>query len=140
MKRPSRKKVQAEERWESVAETDSATVMGMGIEGRDLVRRAREPMVEEAERRREAERMRERVWRRRGREDGVVGTPIRLRSWWEKVDSTGRSVSLERWTGFSGLVGDRGWLRIMTPPHWGTSQLVAWFSATTRGDWEGDGT
>ena len=103
------------------------------MEGRDCVRRAREPIVEEAERRREAERMRERVWRRRGREEGDVGTPIKVRSWWEKVDRTGRSDSLGRWTGFSGLVGDKGWLRIMTPPHWGITQLVAWLSATTSG-------
>lgn len=61
-------------------ETEEATVAGMGIEGRDSVRRAREPIVEEAERRRVAARMRMRVWRRKGRDVGVDGVPRRLRS------------------------------------------------------------
>jgi hypothetical protein len=45
-------------RWDKVVETDAATVAGIGIDGRDSVRRAREPMVDEAERRSVAARTR----------------------------------------------------------------------------------
>jgi hypothetical protein len=41
-----------------VVETEEATLAGIGMEGRDSVRRAREPIVDEAERRRVAARMR----------------------------------------------------------------------------------
>lgn len=76
--------------------TEEATVAGMGIEGRDSVRRARDPIVEEAERRRVAARMRMRVWRRKGRDVGVDGVPRRLRSWWENVRKAGRRASRAR--------------------------------------------
>lgn len=130
----------AAERCERVLETDAATVAGMGIEGRDSVRRAREPIVEEAERRRVAARMRMSVWRRKGREVGVVGVPRRVRSWWEKVMKAGRRESLDRCGGFDGFSVGSGWLRRKTPPHWGMIQLVAVFSFTTMGDWDGSGT
>jgi hypothetical protein len=42
-------------------ETDAATVFGMGMEGRESVRRAREPIVLDAERRRESDWIRVRV-------------------------------------------------------------------------------
>jgi hypothetical protein len=127
----------------------------MGIEGRDSVRRAREPRVEEADRRRVAARMRMRVCRRRGREAGVEGVPRRLRSWWEKVRKAGRREVRGRCGGFergfavvlsvsvsvsgSGLVG-RGGLRMKTPPHCGIIQLVALLSFTRSGKCSGLGT
>lgn len=110
---------------------------GMGMEGRDSVRRAREPIVEEAERSREAARTRIRVCRRKGKDVGVVGVPRRVRSWWEKVIKAGRRDSFARCVG---LDGDWGGLRRKTPPHWGMIQLVALFSLTSRGDWDGSGT
>jgi hypothetical protein len=73
----------------------------MGIEGRDSVRRAREPIVDDAERRRVAARMRMDVWRRRGREAGVLGVPRRVRSWWENVIKAGPRESWERWAGLN---------------------------------------
>ena len=99
-------------------ETEAATVAGMGMEGRDSVSRAREPMVEEAERRRVAARTRISVWRRKGREVGVVGVPSRVSSWWEKVMKAGRNDSLDRCGGFDGFSpDDNGGLRRNTPPH-----------------------
>lgn len=116
-KRPSRRWVHAAERCERVFETDAATVAGMGIEGRDSVRRAREPIVEEAERRRVAAWMRMSVCRRRGREVGVVGVPRSVRSWWEKVRKAGRRESLDRCGGLDRFSSSRGGLRRKTPPH-----------------------
>ena len=98
-------------------ETEAATVAGMGIEGRDSVSRAREPMVEEAERRRVAARTRIRVCSRKGREVGVAGVPSRARSWWEKVMKAGRKESLDRCGGFDAFSPDNGGLRRDTPPH-----------------------
>lgn len=69
------------DRWDKVVETDDATFAGMGMEGRDSVKRAREPMVDEADRRSVAARTRMSVCRRRGREEGVLGVPRRVSSW-----------------------------------------------------------
>lgn len=60
--------------------TEEATFKGMGIEERDWVRRAREPIVDDADNNKVAARVRIEVWRRRGREDGVAGVPRRVRS------------------------------------------------------------
>lgn len=98
-------------------ETEAATVAGMGMEGRDSVRRAREPMVEEAERRSVAARTRISVCRRKGREVGVVGVPSRVSSWWEKAMKAGRKESLDKCGGFDGFSPDNGGLRRNTPPH-----------------------
>jgi hypothetical protein len=119
-----------------VRETEVATVAGMGIDGRDRVSRARDPIVEEAERRSDAVWTRVRVCKRRGSEGGDAGVPKRARSWLEKVVMGLRSDSLERWEGFAGavVVDARGGLRIATPPHCGMSQLVARFSLMIRGD------
>ena len=106
------------------------------MEGRATVRRAREPMVEEAERRSEAARSRVRVCSWKGKEGGDWGAPSRERSWWEKVRRAGWMVSLVRWGGVVGVrVGSGGGvgLRMVIPPHCGMSQLVARLSFTIRG-------
>jgi hypothetical protein len=108
----------------------------MGIDGRDRVSRARDPIVEEAESRSDAVWTRVRVCKRRGSEEGDAGVPKRASSWWQKVVRGARRDSLERWEGFAGVVvvEARGGLRIATPPHCGMSQLVAPFSLIIRGD------
>jgi hypothetical protein len=58
-------------------ETEVATVAGIGMEGKDSVRRASEPIVDEAESNKLAARTRIDVWRRSGREAGVLGVPRR---------------------------------------------------------------
>jgi hypothetical protein len=63
------------------------------MEGRARVRRAREPSVLDALRRRPAERTRIRVERRRGREPDE-GAPRRARSWVENVSIAGRRSEL----------------------------------------------
>lgn len=120
--------------------TDEATFKGMGIDERDWVRRAREPIVDDADSNKVAARVRIEVWRRSGREDGVAGVPRRVSSWCEKVKRAGLRFSLARCGGLITSPAVMEGLTIATPPHCGTIQLVARLSLTTSGDCVAAGT
>lgn len=120
--------------------TEEATFNGIGIEERDWVRRAREPIVDDADRSKVAARVRIEVCKRSGREDGVAGVPRRVRSWCENVRRAGLRDSLERCGGLIASPELTGGLTIATPPHCGTIQLVARLSLTTSGDCVAAGT
>ena len=95
-------------KWRMVVRTPSATGSGIEMDGKWILRRAREPIVPEALRRRPADRTRTRVIRRSGREL-LSGAPSRDMSWFENTNMAGRKSSMLDW--------------IITPPHCGISQL-----------------